>query len=74
MKMVTNVSLRQAHVHQWSLKGAGQIQGFDAISSLYKQLTEIWHTMERKRDWPDLYEVTFISSLALHYATLLVLH
>ena len=31
-------------------------------------------TTERKRDWADLYEVTFISGTALDNAALLVLH
>lgn len=56
-EMTANVSLRKAHMHPWSLD---RFRGFDAISSQYKWLTEVWHDHWKKIYWPDLYDVTFI--------------
>lgn len=75
MKMITSVSLRKAHGHEWSLKGVGQIQGLIPLPLCMNSLQKFFGTtMQRKRDWADLCEVTFISGTALYNATLLVLH
>lgn len=75
MKMITSVSLRKAHVHEWSLKGVGQIQGLIPLHLCMNSLQKFFGTTtQRKRDWADLCEVTFISGTALYNATLLVLH
>lgn len=61
MKMITSVSLRKAHVHEWSLKGVGQIQGLIPLPLCMNSLQKFGTTIGRKRDWADLCEVTFIS-------------
>lgn len=74
MKMIISVSLRKAHAHEWSFKGAGQIQGLIPLPLCMNSLQKFGTTVERKHDWADLCEVTFISGTALYNAALLVLH
>lgn len=74
MKMIISVSLRKAHVHEWSFKGARQIQDLIPLPLCMNSLQKFGTAVERKHNWADLCEVIFISGTALYNAALLVLH